>query len=117
MGKATQKCWDRTKRYADLKKSLMDYLESKGMKQLPYTELVEQYMEMWCLLQMAMADLRERGIYVEYQNGSQSGISENKSVTTTIRISQQMNRILEILGLREIIKKAEQEPGGEDDAL
>lgn len=110
----------RTKRYRELKAAMLADLEAAGINRLPYTEMVEQYMSLWVQLQLLEADVADRGVKVQYQNGAtQKGVTENKSLTTAVQIGRRMDDILNRLGYQEIAKK--QRIGavgtGEDDEL
>lgn len=115
-----KKRWDQTKRYKDLKKSLIADLEAAGINRLPFSELVEQYMAFWVQLQDLDADITARGVQVPYVNGRQTGVTDNKSVSAKIRVSAQMNDILKNLGYSDRAKRAGAQAGadgGEDDVL
>ena len=75
--------WTKTKAYRELKKEMLDDLEARGLISRPYIDKVEEYMELWVQLKMLNADIRERGVSIEYQNG------ENQK--------NQMNTILNIM--------------------
>ena len=56
MAKSTKNNWNRTKAYQDLKRSLLEDLNAAGMERLPFTDLVEQYMSLWCQLHTPTPD-------------------------------------------------------------
>lgn len=114
----TENNWTKTKRYRDLKKALLSDLRADGRERLPYTEQVEQYMAFWCQLQMLNADIAERGVNVEYQNGkNQNGTTDNKSVATAVRVNARMEAILAALGYKDKNIKLGAAASGEDDEL
>mgnify|MGYP000074324235 FL=1 len=114
----TENNWTKTKRYRDLKKALLSDLRADGRERLPYTEQVEQYMAFWCQLQMLNADIAERGVNVEYQNGkNQNGTTDNKSVATAVRVNARMEAILAALGYKDKNIKPGAALSGEDDEL
>lgn len=119
MEKKQKKNWARTSRYKELKDALLQDLQVKNLYRLPYTDLVDQYMSMWCQLQMLYADINDRGVYTEYQNGrNQNGTTDNKSVGAAIRLGARMDDILETLGYKDRAKKSEAAAcSGEDDEL
>ncbi len=94
--------WMRKKEYKQLKKDMLNDLESRGLIAKQYVDKVEEYMRLWCWLQMLNEDIMERGVYIEYQNGSaQKGTTDNKSLGIAARISGQMLNIWSALGFRE----------------
>ena len=116
MAKSTKNNWTRTKAYQDLKRSLLEELNAAGMERLPFTDLVEQYMSLWCQLQMLNQDVEERGVYIEYQNGSsQKGITDNKSLGAAIRVGDRMDDILTTLGYKARAARAGASAVMEDD--
>ena len=111
--------WTKTKAYRELKKEMLDDLEARGLISRPYIDKVEEYMELWVQLKMLNADIRERGVSIEYQNGeNQKGTTDNKSLGIAIRVSGQMLNIFSALAYREQAVKARADlSGGEDDEL
>ena len=65
----SKKDFSRTKEYRTLKKDMLDDLEARGLVGTQYTDKVEEYMNLWCWLQMLNQDILRRGVYIEYQNG------------------------------------------------
>ena len=110
--------WSKSKEYQNLKKDLLDDLESRGLVGNQYTDKVEEYMDLWCLRNMLKEDIAERGVYVSYQNGAnQKGTTDNKSVEKIVRVSSQLLSIWTALGFRELANGAKCPAGGEDDEL
>ena len=65
-----------TKRYRSIRKDLLDQLERNSTVGQYYHDLVEDYMDMWIEKCLAMADISERGVIVEYNNGGgQAGMT------------------------------------------
>lgn len=110
---AGKKDYKKTKQYKALKKELEDDLESRGLISEPYKDKVDEYMRLWCWLQMLNDDISERGVFIEYQNGT----TDNKSLTIATRVSSQMLSIWAALGFKEQAVKAKAAAGGEDDEL
>ena len=107
---AGKKDYKKTKQYKALKKELEDDLESRGLISEPYKDKVDEYMRLWCWLQMLNDDISARGVFIEYQNGeNQKGTTDNKSLT--------MLSIWAALGFKEQAVKAKAAAGGEDDEL
>ena len=66
---AGKKDYKKTKQYKALKKELEDDLESRGLISEPYKDKVDEYMRLWCWLQMLNDDISVRGVFIEYQIG------------------------------------------------
>lgn len=94
--------WNKKEEYRQLEKDLLNDLESRGLIARQYVDKVQEYMRLWCWLQMLNEDIMERGVYIEYQNGaSQKGTTDNKSLSIAARISGQMLNIWSALGFRD----------------
>lgn len=57
-----------------LKQDMLDDLEMRGLVGRQYTDKVDEYINLWCWLQMLNEDVMARGVYLEYQN---TGSGEN----------------------------------------
>lgn len=115
---AKKRNFKNTKAYRELKKEMLDDLESRGLISEPYKDKVDEYMRLWCWLQMLNDDITERGVFIEYQNGeNQKGTTDNKSLTIATRVSGQMLSIWAALGFKDQAVKAKAMTGGEDDEL
>lgn len=90
-----------------IKRSLEEELSERG-KNLPhYLSLVEDYVSLWQIKEMLLEDIDKRGAVVSWQNGpNQKGFKKNESVFELTRVSRQMLKILEDLGLRASDMKA-----------
>lgn len=103
--------WTKKKEYRQLKKDLLEDLESRGLTGKMYTDKVEEYMGLWVTKKMLEEDVKQRGVYIEYQNGaSQKGTTENKSLALMLKTSTQMLNIWTALGFRERAKAQEPAP-------
>lgn len=101
----------RSKLYREIKKDLLDQLERNGTVGKYYTDLVEDYMDMWTTKCLLVEDIKERGVNVPYNNGGgQTGIKKNESVDQRMKINAQMLKLLSELGI-----KPAQDGGGDDD--
>ncbi len=110
--------WKKTKAYKELKRDMLDDLESRGLLGRQYTDKADEYMNLWCWLQMLNTDIMERGVYTEYQNGAtQKGTTDNKSLTIATRVSSQMLNIWTALGFREQAAKSRSESASDEDEL
>ena len=97
----------------ELKKSLMDNLEARGLVETVYQDKVSEYMDLWQRRQELKADIENRGITVLDDKGREC---ENRSVSLEIQTSRQMLAIYTALGFKEIASKASY-TAGEDDEL
>lgn len=108
----------RTKEYKNLRRDMLGDLEVRGLVETQYTDKVEEYMNLWCWLQMLNLDILRRGVYIEYQNGAtQKGTTDNKSLTIATRVSSQMLSIWSALGFKDQAIGSKPQVGGEDDEL
>ncbi len=95
-----------------IRQSLLKQLEENGVRGAHYVDLVEDYMSMWDIKNELIADIEEKGVSVEYQNGpTQWGYKRNDSLQELTRTNAQMLKILHDLGLR----AADIKGGGDDD--
>ncbi len=97
----------------ELKKSLMDNLEARGLVETVYRDKVSEYMDLWQRRQDLKADIEDRGITVLDDKGREC---ENRSLSLEIQTSRQMLAIYTALGFKEIASKASY-TAGEDDEL
>lgn len=115
------KSWKRTDAYKELEKDLLQGLRDAGMDQPRYRDLVEEYMICWIQVKELDEDIRERGTWVSYKNGSQTGLTENKSLGTKIRLLKTMDDIFRRLGYQDEARNrrttAAMTSDGEDDEL
>lgn len=80
---------------------LLDQLERNGTVGKHYTDLVYDYMDLWETKKKLIADIKERGVRVKYQNSeTQWGYKKNDSVDQLIKVNQQMIKLLEALGIK-----------------
>ena len=106
------KKYTRLKLYKAIKKDLLDQLERNSTVGKYYTDLIEDYMNMWITKSLLTEDVKERGVRTYYNNGGgQSGYKKNESVDQHIKINAQMLKLLSEIG----IKPAQ--AGGEEDDL
>jgi len=80
---------------------LLDQLERNGTVGKYFTDLVYDYMDLWETKRKLIADIKERGVRVKYQNSeTQWGYKKNDSVDQLIKVNQQMIKLLEALGIK-----------------
>ena len=111
---AGEKNWRQTKAYRDLRRSLLDNLEARGLAEQAYTDKVEEYMDFWVQRQKLEADITARGISV--LDEKRGMMVENRSVSLCVQVSRQMLAIFSALGLKDDACAASPQ-GGEDDEL
>lgn len=101
-----------SKRYKEIRESLIDQLHDNGADTASFIDLVDDYMSFWVVKEMTKIDIRTRGVYIKYSNGGgQYGTKENPSVAYQLKVSSQMMKILSQL------KLSVENAGGLDDEL
>lgn len=86
---------------AEIKNDLLDQLDRNGTIGKFYTDLVDDYMDMYDTKKKLIVDIRKRGVSVEYNNGGgQSGFKKNDSVDQLLKVNQQMLKIIQALGIK-----------------
>ena len=107
------KDWRKTKQYRELKKSMLDNLEARGLLEKAYTDKVDEYLDFWVRRQELQTDVAERGLSVIDDRGR---ITENRSVSLEIQVARQMLAVWTALGFKDATAKSDV-PGGMDDEL
>lgn len=105
----------RTKVYKELRQSMLDNLNARGLVESIYTEQVEQYMEFWVQAQRLREDVAERGITVYDEKRGMD--VENRSVSLLVQVSRQMQNIYTALGFKDASSSAKVSPEGDEDEL
>ncbi len=101
-----------TKLYKAVRKDLIDQLERNGTIGAYYTDLVDDYMNMWLQKVALSQDVNDRG--VRYETYSAQGvpiIKKNDSVEVGLKVNAQMLKLLAAL------KIEPSQAVGEDDDL
>lgn len=84
-----------------IKQDLLDQMERNGTLGKYYVDLVDKYMDFWDMENDLIQDIKDRGVIVEYNNGGgQSGKKKNDSIDQRIKVSAQMLKILDSLGIK-----------------
>ena len=91
----------------EIREDLITQLKTKEMYQKVYIDLVDDYMALWDIKNRLILDIREKGIYVEWVNGKQSGERKNESIQETLKVNTQMLKILSELDLKPSPKSEE----------
>lgn len=98
---------------ANVKKALASQMAGRGIGGKHYEDLVDDYMSLWDIKVLLIADIKGRGVV--YKDVSSVGVEmtkNNPSVKELVGVNRQMLAILKELGL-----KAEGVPKVDDDAL
>lgn len=114
MAKAKAKDFKRTKEYRDLKRTLEENLESRGLVEPVYQDMVRRYLSFREIEHSAEMDIAENGINIwDEKRGSWQ---VNPSVSTLNNASRQAAAIYRALGFEDEAKKS-RSGLGEDDEL
>ena len=89
---------EHTKAYRELKKSLLDSLEARGLVEDVYKDKVEEYMTLWAQLRELQTDIKARGVVV--LDPKREMMVENRSVSLATQVSKQLLAIYTALGLK-----------------
>lgn len=85
---------------AQIKKSLIKQLETKGANVAHFIDLIYDYLELYETKKKLQTDIKKRG--VSYKTTSASGyeiIKQNQSVKDVVAVEKQMLSILKEMGL------------------
>ena len=94
-----------------LYRALMKSLKDRGLKRLPYTDMVEQYMSFWCDVRRAQEDIDAQGLQIlDERRGTPIA---NPSCTVKRQASDAMRKLFATLGFEAEAKRAA--ASGEDD--
>lgn len=87
--------------YAGIRKDLIEQLKSSGTVGSHFTDLVDDYMDLWVTKCLLVDDIQSRGVNVVYDNGGgQKGRKKNDSVELRIKVNAQMLKMLSDLGIK-----------------
>lgn len=87
----------KSKKYKALRKYMMEDLKLRGLDGKIYTDKVEEYMDLWCVFQMAKADVDENGVFLFDDRGRRT---KNDSANLVNQVSRQMLSIFNALGFK-----------------
>lgn len=102
----------KSKAFLNLRKSLLEDLNRRGLTGISYTDKVDEYMDFWILRQELRADVAERGLIVTDERGR---VTENRSVSLEIQVSRQMLALFTAMGFKPDALNGND--GGDDDDL
>lgn len=101
--------------YKKLHRALMKHLKDRGLKRLPYTDMVEQYMDFWIDVRRAQEDIDIQGVQiVDERRGTPIA---NPSCAVKRQASDAMRKLFATLGFEAEAKRAAAAAGEEDDEL
>ena len=89
-----------TKAFRELKRSLEESLQARGLIEPVYGELLGRYLDLWCEYQALSEDIDARGVVV--MDEKRGMLVENRSLTIRHQTSQKMLDIYGALGFRDI---------------
>lgn len=109
MGEIKKIDYTKTKKYKELKRSLLQQLEESKNNTTYFIDLVEAYMQLWIICQKLIDDIDARGVQIMYQNGqNQWGYKKNDSVNELSKTNAQMLKILTQLNIKaNVLEKIE----------
>lgn len=93
----------------EIKEDLLNQLKANEIYGKHYEDLVNDYIALWDIKNRLIADIKEHGVSIEWNNGKQTGKKKNDSIQELNKTSAQMLKILAELGL-----KPSPKDGGDD---
>lgn len=102
----------KSKAFRELRKSLLEDLNRRGLTEGAYIDKVAEYMDFWVRRQELRADVAERGLIVTDERGR---VTENRSVSLEIQVSRQMLALFTAMGFKPDALNGN--GGGDDDDL
>ena len=99
----------------DVRKDLIHQLEKRKALSSIFMDLIEDYMDFWVIKEQLKEDIRQRGVYVKYDNGGgQTGYTSNSSVDNLLKVSSKMRDILKQLEISVDVVSTEMEEEEDD---
>lgn len=112
------KDWAKSKTFRELRKDLLDDIESRGLCGSHFVDKVDEYMRLWVIARQLNDNIQQDGVVIPYKNGqNQFGTTDNKSVNALVRVSAQMLQIWRALGFVDQAVSQPTDSGGDDDEL
>lgn len=87
----------KTKKYKTLRDFMLKSLELRKLDGKVYSDKVEEYMDLWCVFQMAKADVDANGVFLVDDRGRRT---RNDSASLVNQVSRQMLSIFNALGFK-----------------
>lgn len=101
----------RVRRRNRIERALVAQL-GKNQNEAYYLELIKDYLFLWDTMQELKFDIETRGVSIYWQNSeTQYGYKKNDSIGEMTRVSQQMLRILDNLGIEPTEEEKEEVNG------
>lgn len=89
-----------SKDYRIIRNNLIQQLTRRGALIPVFVNLVDDYMALYDLQQLLIADIEQNGIRIRYDNGGgQCGEKDNPSIQQRVRVNAQMLKILTQLNI------------------
>lgn len=106
-----------TAEFKKVRDSMLKQLKDKNIQEEFYINLVKTYMKFWVDVKHLEKDIQERGINITVNGRYGDEIKKNDSLGEKIRVSAQMLRILDSLGLKQkdFLKETPKDDENEDD--
>lgn len=95
-----------------IRNDLLDQLERNGTMGEYYTNLVNDYMNLWKVKNELIKDITTRGAKVMVKTATASNIKTNDSVLDLIKTNAQMLKLLDSLGIKPA--QSDGDPGDEE---
>lgn len=84
-----------------IKKALVERIEKRGDATPYYLDLVDTYIALLETKQKLVHDIDTRGVMIPYNNGGgQMGVRDNPCIGQLVKVTQQLIKTLEALGIR-----------------
>ncbi len=102
----------RSKKYKEIRNDLSNQIERNGTIGKYYSDLVDDYMDLWLVKCALLRDIEETGLTVTTFNArGQEVQKKNDSVELSIKVNAQMLKLLSEIGIKP------SQAGGDDDEL
>lgn len=99
----------------ELRRSLVENLEARGLIEEVYLDKVSEYMDLWNTRQDLEEDIKARGVSIH--DSKRGMMMENRSISMAVQVSKQMLNIYAALGFRGIAERSDAIGGEEDDEM
>ncbi|HCA29317.1 MAG TPA: RNA polymerase subunit sigma-70 [Ruminococcaceae bacterium] len=87
--------------FTEIKQDLIDQLDRNCTVGKYYTDLIDDYMDLWVTKNLLISDIQKRGAVVTYNNGGgQKGRKKNDSIDQLIKVNAQMLKLLSEIGIK-----------------
>lgn len=84
-----------SKDYRNIRNDLIEQLKRRGALIPVFVNLIDDYMALYELQQLLIADIAQNGIRIRYDNGGgQCGEKDNPSIQQRVRVNAQMLKLL-----------------------